>query len=69
MTLDGTQTLVVSGIAKLDSRRASKRDLVLLAGNSDRWGPVQDQVGVSIAGEKDGDRIVGEQLGRHLFCC
>ena len=69
MTLDGTQTLVVSRIAKLDSRGASEQDLVLLGGNSGGWGLVQDQVGVSIAGEKDGDRIVGEQLGRHLFCC
>ena len=69
MTLDGTQTLVVSRIAKLDSRGVSERDLVLLAGNSDRWDPMQDQVGVSIAREKDGDRIVGKQSGRHLFCC
>ena len=65
-TLDGTQTLVVSRIAKLDSRGASEQDLVLLGGNSGRWGLVQDQVSVSITREKDG---VGEQLGRHLFCC
>ena len=69
MALDGTQTLAASRITKLDSRRASERDLVLLGSNSDRWGFVQDWVGVSIAWEKDGDRIVGEQLGRHLFCC
>ena len=48
MTLDVTQTLVVSRIARLDTRGASGRDLVLLAGNSGRWGPVQDQVGVSL---------------------
>ena len=63
MTLDGTQTLVVSRIAKLDNHGDSERDLVLLGGNSGRWGLVQDQVGVSIAGEKDGDWIVDEQLG------
>ena len=68
MTLDGTQTLVASRIAKLDSRGASVRDLVLIGDNSGKWGLVQDLVGVSIAGEKDVDRIVGEQLGRHLFC-
>ena len=49
MTLDGTQTLVASRITKLDSRGASERDLVLLGGNSGRWGLVQDRVGVSIA--------------------
>ena len=69
MTLDGTQTLVASRITKLDSCGASERDLVLLGGNSSRWGLVQDRVCVTIAREKDGDRIVGEQLGRHLFCC
>ena len=49
MTLDGTQTLIASRMTKLDSRGASERDLVLLGNNSDRWGLVQDQVGVSIA--------------------
>ena len=38
MTLDGTQTFVVSRITKLDSSGAGKRDLVLLVGNSGRWG-------------------------------
>ena len=49
MTLEGTQTLVASQITKLDSHGASERDVVLLGSNSDRWGLVQDQVGVSIA--------------------
>ena len=49
MTLDGTQTLVVSRLSKLDSRGASERDLVLLGSNSGRWGPVKDQVGGGIA--------------------
>ena len=48
MTLDGTQTLVASRITKLDSRGASEQDLVLLGGNTGRWGLVQDRVGVSI---------------------
>ena len=34
MTLDGTQTLVVSRLTKLDSHRASEQNLVLLDGNS-----------------------------------
>ena len=33
MTLDGTQTLVVSRMTELDSRGASEQDLVLLLGN------------------------------------
>ena len=49
MTLDGTQTLVVSRLSKLDSRGASEGDLVLLGSNSGRWGPVKDQVGGGIA--------------------
>ena len=49
MTLDGTQTLVASRITKLDSRGASEQNLVLLGGNTGRWGLVQDRVGVSIA--------------------
>ena len=49
MTLDGTQTLVASRITKLDSRRASERDLVLLGGNSGRWGLEKDQVDGGIA--------------------
>ena len=44
----------------MDSRTASERDLALLAGNLDRWGPVQDWIGVSIAQEKDSDQIVGK---------
>ena len=69
MTLDGTQTLVVSRLSKLDSRGASEGDLVLLGSNSGRWGPVKDQVGGGIAWEKGGDWIVSEHLGRHLSCC
>ena len=49
MTLDGTQTLLVSQLIKRDSRGASERDLVLLGGNSDRWGLVKDQVDGGIA--------------------
>ena len=49
MTLDGTQTLVVSWLTKLDSRGASEQDLVLLGSNSSRWGLVKDQVGGGIA--------------------
>ena len=59
MTLDGTQTLVVSRITELDSRRASERDLVLL--QKDR-----DDEGVAL--EKDGDQTVGEQWERHVYC-
>ena len=61
MTLDGTQTLVVSGITKLDSRGASERDLVLLGGNSGRLDLEKDRNDEGIALEKGGDRIVGEQ--------
>ena len=46
---DGTQTLVVSGLSKPDSRRASEGDLVLLGSNSDRWDLVKDQVVGGIA--------------------
>ena len=49
MTLDGTQTLVVSRLSKLDSRGASEGDFVLLGSNSGRWGLVKDQVGGGIA--------------------
>ena len=59
MTLDGTQTLVVSRITELDSRRASERDLVLLQKDRDDEG---------IALEKDGDQTVGEQWERHVYC-
>ena len=67
MNLDGIQTLVVSRLTKLDSRRASERDLVLLGGNSGWWDLVNDQAGGGIAWEKGGDWIVSKQLGRHLF--
>ena len=60
-TLDGTQTLVASWITKLDSRGASERDLVLLAGNSGRLDLEKDRDDGGIALEKGGDRIVGEQ--------
>ena len=49
MTIDGTQTLVVSRITKLDSRGDSERGLVLLGGNSGRWGLEKDQVDGGIA--------------------
>ena len=49
MTLDGTQTLAASRLTKLDSRRASERDLVLLGGNSGWWDLVKDQAGGGIA--------------------
>ena len=49
MTIDGTQTLVVSRITKLDSRGDSERDLVLLGGNSGRLGLEKDQVDGGIA--------------------
>ena len=49
MTLDGTATLIVSRITKLDSRGASEQDLVLLGGNSGRWGLEKDQVDGGIA--------------------
>ena len=52
MTLDGTQTLVVSRITGLDSRGASERDLVLFQKDRDDEG---------IALEKGGDQTVGEQ--------
>ena len=44
-TLNGTQTLVVSRLPKLDSRGASEGDLVLLGSNSGRRDLVKDQVG------------------------
>ena len=43
VTLDGTQTLVVSRLSKPDSFKASEGDLVLLGNNSDRWDLVKDQ--------------------------
>ena len=43
MTLDGTQTLVVSRLSKPDSFKVSEGDLVLLGNNSDRWDLVKDQ--------------------------
>ena len=49
MTIDGTQTLVVSRITKLDSRGDSERGLVLLGGNSGRRGLEKDQVDGGIA--------------------
>ena len=49
MTIDGTQTLVVSRITKLDSRGDSERGLVLLGGNSGRWCLEKDQVDGGIA--------------------
>ena len=49
MTIDGTQTLVVSRITKLDSRGDSEQGLVLLGGNSGRWGLEKDQVDGGIA--------------------
>ena len=49
MTIDGTQTLVVSRITELDSRGDSERGLVLLGGNSGRWGLEKDQVDGGIA--------------------
>ena len=49
MTLDGTQTLVVSWLSKLDSHRASEGDLVLLGSNLGRWGLVKDQASGGIA--------------------
>ena len=49
MTFDGTQTLVVSRLSKLDIRGASEGDLVLLGSNSGRWGLVKDQNGGGIA--------------------
>ena len=45
MTLDDTQTLVVSQLSKLDSCGASEGDLVLLGSNSGRWDLVKDPVG------------------------
>ena len=36
--------LIMYYITKLDSRGASERDLVLLGGNSGRWGLEKDQV-------------------------
>ena len=61
MTLDGTQTLVVSRITKLDSRGASERDLVLLGSNLGRLDLEKDRDDGGIALERGGDRIVGEQ--------
>ena len=61
MTLDGTQTLVVSRLTKLDSRGASERDLVLLGGNSGRLDLEKDQDDGGIALEKGDDQTVGEQ--------
>ena len=61
MTLDGTQTLVVSRLTKLDSRGASERDLVLLGGNSGRLDLEKDRDDGGIALEKGGDQTVGEQ--------
>ena len=52
MTLDGTQTLVVSRITELESRGTSERDLVLLQ---------KDREDEGIALEKGGDQTVGEQ--------
>ena len=61
MTLDGTQTLVVSPMTELDSRGASERDLVLLLVNSGKLDLEKDQDDGGIALEKGDDRIVGEQ--------
>ena len=61
MTLDGTQTLVVSRITELDSRRASERDLVLLRGNSSKLDLEKHRDDEGIALEKGGDHTVGEQ--------
>ena len=43
VTLDGTQTLVVSRLSKPDSWKASERDLALLGDNSNRLDLVKDQ--------------------------
>ena len=43
VTLDGTQTLVVSQLSKPDNCKSSEGDLVLLGDNSDRWDLVKDQ--------------------------
>ena len=48
MTLDGTQTLVVSRLTKLDSHRASEGDLVLGSNSGRLLGLVKDQVGGGI---------------------
>ena len=47
--VDGTQTLVVSRLSKLDSHGASEGDLVLLGSNSNRFDLVKHQVGGGIA--------------------
>ena len=61
MTLDGTQTLVVSPMTELDSRGASERDLVLLLVNSGKLDLEKDQDNGGIALEKGDDQTVGEQ--------
>ena len=61
MTLDGTQTLVVSPMTELDSRGASERDLVLLLVNSGKLDLEKDQDDGGIALEKGDDQTVGEQ--------
>ena len=61
MTLDGTQTLVASRMAELDSRTASERDLDLLGSNSGRLDLEKNRDYEGIALEKGGDQIIGKQ--------